>query len=116
MKKLLIIIFILLVLSSAGLHLSGYSVVGGPLCGPICPPQGASHWQRACLGFTWRRNTIDGYYDYCIGLPAETRHCFAHYLQENGERGYCEMPCEELTQEYMEIIPCRKPVNQREPM
>lgn len=72
MKKTIIIATIVLVLVVAFFPKKS----GGPLCGPICPPDGLHYWERQCLGVVVRDNFIDGYTDRCFGIPVGERKCY----------------------------------------
>lgn len=65
--------------------------VGGPLCGPICGPGGLRHWERPCLGFVCYWPVIDGYVDYCIGVPYGERRCYGYPEQAEEPRGRQEL-------------------------
>lgn len=63
-------------------------IVGGPMCGPICGPDGPHYWERDCDGKVTRTNIIDSNYDTCAGTA--TGQCRI-YEYGKTEEGYTNM-------------------------
>lgn len=72
MNKLIILLVILVIIVAIFYP----KRVGGPLCGPLCPPVGLKSYERDCLGVKNRRNVIDGFTDYCYGIPWGQIRCY----------------------------------------
>lgn len=66
---------------------------GGPLCGPICPPTGLKRYERDCLGIKIRKNVIDGFRDYCYGIPLGQTSCYGDEQASPLKRQEIPMAC-----------------------
>lgn len=67
------------------------SSVGGPLCGPICPEVGPQYYTQKCIGLKTYDPYIDGYNNWCYGIPTGQRECFGVTAEKNIEKIDCEL-------------------------
>ncbi len=91
MKK---IIILLIFLSVASVFYPKES--GGPLCGPVCYPDGLHYWEKDCIDFEKTNEVIDSYTTYCFGLTIGEKKCFGIPYESNITTDIemeCDYPC-----------------------